>query len=127
MKLAYEANAKFIVLFNFPKYPQSNPFGILLDEHFVAMEEFWKYIQEHPGDYGKNQGRVAFVLPEYYGWGMRFPDDKIWGLWEADNLSPLIWQKMNELLEKYNTQLDIVYEHQDNNFEEYSKVIYWND
>lgn len=127
MILAYEANAKFIVLFNFPMYPESNPFGILLEEHFIAMEDFWKYIQEHSGDYGKNQGRTAFVLPKDYGWGMRYPEDKIWGLWEADSLSLLIWEKMNKLLEQYNTKLDIVYDDPDINLEEYSKVIYWND
>ena len=127
MILAYEANAKYIVLFNFPKYPKSNPFGILLDEHFMAMEDFWKYIQEHPGDYGKNQGDIAFVLPKDYGWGMRNPEDKIWGLWDADSLSLGIWEKMNKLLDQYNTQLDIVYNDPGISLEEYSKVVYWND
>ncbi len=43
MVLAYEAKAKYIILFNFPYYPESNPYGILLEEHFTALEDFWNY------------------------------------------------------------------------------------
>ena len=127
MVLAYEAKAKYIILFNFPYYPESNPYGILLEEHFTALENFWNYKLKNPKDYGKNQGNIAFVLPKDYGWGMRFPGDKIWGLWEADKLSSVIWEKMNKLIEQYSTQLDIIYEDPENKFDKYSKIIYWNE
>jgi len=127
MVLAYEAKAKYIILFNFPYYPESNPYGILLEEHFIALEDFWDYKLKNPEEYGKNQGNIGFVLPKDYGWGMRFPGDKIWGLWEADNLSLIIWEKINQLIEQYGTQLDIIYEDPENNLDEYSKIIYWNE
>jgi hypothetical protein len=127
MIIAYETKAKFIIILNFPYYPKSNPYGILLEEHFIALEDFWNYMQEYPKDYGKNQGEVAFVLPKDYGWGMRHPEDKIWGLWNADTLSPIIWEKLNILLEHYDMQLDIVYDNPNINLEEYSKIFYWDD
>jgi hypothetical protein len=127
MILAYEGNAKYIILFNFPYIPEGNPYGILLDEHFVALEDFWKYTQGHPQDYGKNQGDIAFVLPKNYGWGMRFPGDKIWGLWDADSLSINIWEKMNRLIKQHGIRLDIIYEDPEINLDKYSKVVYWNE
>jgi len=127
MVLAYEAKAKYIILFNFPYYPESNPYGILLEEHFTALEDFWNYKLKNSKDYGKKQGNIAFVLPKDYGWGMRFPGDKIWGLWEADKLSSVIWEKMNKLIELHSIQLDIIYEDPENNFDKYSQIIYWNE
>jgi hypothetical protein len=124
MILSYESGANYIILFNYPKNPDDNPYGILLDEHFVAMQQFWEYIHKHPGDYGKTKGQVAFVLPKDYGWGMRHVDDSIWGLWPADNLSPVIWDKMNKLIEQYGLQLDILYDDHNLSLSEYSKIFY---
>jgi hypothetical protein len=68
---------------------------------------------------------VALVLPKDYGWGMRTPNDKIWGLWNSDALSPIIWTKMNQLLNTYGLRLDIIYNDTTFNFEEkYSKIYY---
>jgi hypothetical protein len=100
MILSYETGAKYIILFDYPKNPADNPYGILLDEHFDAIKNFWGYIKEHPRDYGMIKGETAFVLPKDYGWGMRREDDLIWGLWPADSLSPIIWDKMNKLIER---------------------------
>ena len=124
MILSYESGANYIILFNYPENPEDNPYGILLDEHFVAMQQFWEYIHKHPGDYGKTKGQVAFVLPKDYGWGMRHVDDSIWGLWPADNLSPVIWDKMNKLTDRYGLQLDILYDDHNLSLSEYSKIFY---
>jgi len=125
MLTAYETGAKYVIIFNYPTYPEDNPYGILSEEHFAAMQQFWTYIHQHPEDYGKAKGQVAFVLPKDYGWGMRRPDCSIWGLWPADDLSSVIWDKMNRLIERYGLQLDIVYDDPRFSFNEYSEVYYW--
>jgi hypothetical protein len=126
MVSAYESGAKYVVVFNYPKFPEDNPYGVLNDGHFAAMRQFWKYVQAHPEAYGKTGGDVAFVLPKDYGWGMRFPEDSIWGLWDADKLSPIIWENMNKLIEKYGQQLDIVYDDPRFNYENYRQIYLWN-
>ena len=123
---AYEAGAKYVIVFNFPKNPETNPYGILKEEHFKAMRQFWTHLHHYPEEHGKTEGQVAFVLPKDYGWGMRRPDDLMWGLWPADDLSPVIWKNMNKPIEKYGLHLDIVYEDARFNFEKYSKVYFWN-
>jgi hypothetical protein len=126
MYTSYEAGAKYVIVFNFPQYPEGNPYGVLTEEHFTAMQQFWNYACEHPEDYGKTSGQTAFVLPKDYGWGMRQPEDKIWGLWPADNQSQIIWEKMNTLIEKYDLQLDIVYDDPRFNYENYIEIYYYN-
>ncbi len=123
---AYKAGAKYIIVFNFPKI-EGNPYGILTEDHFGAMEKFWNQVYANPSGFGEVRADVAFVLPKDYGWGMRNPDDRIWGLWNSDDLSPLIWDKMIRLLERYGSRLDIVYG--DSRFDfssKYSKIHYWN-
>ena len=128
MLTAYRAGAKYIIVFNYPTYPETNPYGILTEGQFDSMKDFWNQIHSCQKDtFGKATAQVALVLPKDYGWGMRTSTDKIWGLWEPDNLSPLIWAKMNELLEMYQLRLDIIYN--DTSFafnEKYSKIYYWN-
>jgi len=122
--VAYETGAKYVIVLNYPKYPENNPYGVLSGDHFAAMEQFWAYIHEHPEDHGKTKGQVAFVLPKDYGWGMRWLDDSIWGLWPADSLSPVIWEKMDKLIERYGLRLDILYDDPRFSFDEYSEVYY---
>ena len=126
MLAAYEAGAKYIIVFNYATYPDGTPCGILSEEHFTAMQSFWTQIHEHPLDYGKMKGEVAFVLPKDYGWGMRRSNDSIWGLWQADELSSMIWNKLNTLTERHGSRLDIIYDDSRFDFSEYSKVYYWN-
>ena len=126
MLTAYETGAKYVIVFDYPVYPENNPYGILMDEHFAAMQQFWTYIHEHPENYGKDRGQFAFVLPKDYGWGMRWPNDSIWGLWPTDTLSSVIWNRINKLVENYGFQLDIVYDDPRFAFERYSEVYYWN-
>ncbi|MCS7125217.1 MAG: hypothetical protein NZ932_07395, partial [Candidatus Bathyarchaeota archaeon] len=122
---AYKAGAKYIAIFNYPRI-ESNPYGILTEEHFKAMEDFWRLINS-PKLPKKVRARVAYVLPKDYGWGMRSPDDKIWGIWPPDSLSPLIWENMNKLIEKYGLKLDIIYD--DPRFSlktKYAAIYFWN-
>ena len=125
MITAYRAGAKYIIVFNYPKI---NPYGILEEEHFTAMKKFWSLIHCFPRSiYGRVEGKIAFVLPKDYGWGMRNLDDKTWGFWPPDDLSPLIWDNMNKLIKRYGLKLDIIYDDPRFNFEEkYSKIYFWN-
>jgi len=124
--IAYETGAKYIIVLNYPTYPETNPYGVLSDKHFAAMERFWNRIHAFPENMlGKVKGEVAFVLPKDYGWGMRWLDDSIWGLWSADSLPPVIWEKMTKLIERYGLRLDILYDDPRFSFDEYSEVYYW--
>ena len=128
MLSAYWAGAKYIVVFNYPTYPDTNPYGILSKDQFNAMKDFWNQINsDQKNTFGTSNGEVALVLPEDYGWGMRSPTDLIWGLWNSDSLSPIIWSDVNQLLKTYGLRLDIIYNDAQFNFtEKYSKIYYWN-
>ncbi|HDQ06236.1 MAG TPA: hypothetical protein ENN36_05905 [Candidatus Bathyarchaeota archaeon] len=129
MKTAYRAGAKYLIVFNYPTYPPGNPYGILEDEHFEAMQQFWSYMQHHPEEYGKTDAEAAFVLPKDYGWGMRRVEDNVWfPEWGSDDVSPLIWENMNKLTERYGLTLDIIYDDPSFGYEEkYSNIHFWND
>lgn len=127
MKISYQTGAKYVVIFNYPTYPGDNKYGILTDDHFVALETFWNYVHQNPNDYGVIKANTALVLPQDYGWGMRHPEDRIWGYWGSDELSPQIWNITQLLLEEYGFELDIVYN--DPNFpiaNKYETIYYWN-
>jgi hypothetical protein len=129
MKTAYRAGAKYVVVFNFP-YNQTNPYGILEKEHFNAMETFWDMTRSpQQNSLEKVEAETAFVLPKDYGWGMRRLDDNIWfPEWGPDNKSPLIWENMNKLIERYGLKLDIIYDDPRFGFEEkYSNIYFWSD
>jgi hypothetical protein len=125
LNVAYYSGAKYLIVFN---YPQSNPYGALTEEHFTAIETFWNQIHCFPGNLlGKVGGQVALVLPKDYGWGMRQGDDRIWGFWPADDLSPLVGERIATLINKYGLKLDIIYDDPQFNYtEKYSKIYYWN-
>ncbi|MEM2440673.1 MAG: hypothetical protein QW493_05625 [Candidatus Bathyarchaeia archaeon] len=122
---AYRAGAKYIIVFNYPKL---NEYGILAEDHFNAMKKFWDLLQHSPEALGERvDGKVAYVLPKDYGWGMRSTDDKIWGIWPPDELSPIIWEKMNKLIEKYDLKLDIIYDDPRFDFKKkYATIYLWN-
>jgi hypothetical protein len=121
---AYRAGAKYVIVFN---YPRINAYGALTEKHFLAMQQFWMQIHRFPRNiFGAINGDVAFVLPKDYGWGMRWPEDRIWGLWSSDALSPLIWDSMTKLTEKHGLKLDIVYDDALFTLREYSQVYLWN-
>jgi hypothetical protein len=129
MLMAYEAGAKYVVIFNYPKI-EGNPYGIMTDEHFEALEKFWNDITSASNLKtipDASQAEAVLVLPRNYGWGMRHPDDKIWGFWGPDEKSPQIWELSRSLLEQYGLGLDIVYD--DPAFPvtgKYPRIYYWN-
>ena len=127
MLVSYEAGADYIIIFNYPTDPPGNPYGILTDEHFEAMQKFWDYMQENPEEYGKTCAQAALVLPENYAWGMRYLEDKIWGYWGPDEKSQQIWDTYNDLLVQYGSTLDIVYDDSDfRTADIYQEIVYWN-
>jgi hypothetical protein len=122
MVLAYENGAEYILVFD---SNEDWTEGILEEEHFEALEQFWRYALDNPRS-NQVEKRVAFVLPEGYGYGFRGPEDKIWGLWEADELSLEISYHLGTLLEEYENNLDIIYD-DDLKFDEfYNKYVFWN-
>jgi hypothetical protein len=123
--LAYENGAKYIVVFDSNEnYTQ----GILMEEHLAALKQFWEYMQNNPRESSVTSDRVAYVLPKDYGYGFRGPNDRIWGLWEADNLALQICEKLGNFMEEYGPRLDIIYDEglEPGNTYGYSKLFFWN-
>jgi hypothetical protein len=124
MLLAYDNGAKYIIVFD----SDENGHSILQAEHLDAMQRFWNYTQNNQpkSNYPKSQ-RTAFILPDAYGFGFRWPTDHIWGIWQADELTANISLSIGTLLKQYGEKLDIIYDdelQQGNNG--YSQLIYWN-
>jgi len=92
MVLAYENGAKYVVVFDSNKGWTT---GILQQEHLEALKQFWQFVQVNPRNKNSSDDRVAYVLPKDYAYGFRGPNDRIWGLWEADELSEQICQSLN--------------------------------
>jgi hypothetical protein len=125
MLSAYEAGAKYVVVFNYAEN-MTEPYGTLQEEHFVALENFWNDVVQNPDiKQGSIKGETVLVLPENYGWGMRDPTDKIWGLWAADEKSEQIWNLRSSLIDEYGLTLDIVYDDPEFPVEgKYSQIFY---
>jgi hypothetical protein len=127
MHAAYEAGAEYAVIFTHPQIGNS-PYGSLTDEHFEALKKLWVEVAQNPRKASESQAEVAFVLPKNYGWGMRHPEDWIWGFWGPDAKSPQIWENSRKLLLQYGIRLDIVYD--DPVFPvagKYPLIYYWNE
>lgn len=127
MRTAYEAGAEYVVIFNYAE-DMEGPYGTLQDEHFAALERFWnEVVQSSAVKQDSIKAEAVLVLPENYGWGMRDPEDTIWGLWGPDEKSQQIWKLSQNLLDQYGLGLDIVYN--DPKFPvkgKYDQTIYWN-
>jgi hypothetical protein len=124
---AYEAGADYIVIFNYPKL-EGNDYGAMTDEHFNALERFWNNITKTDSRADFSKPEAALVLPQYYGSGMRRPDDTIWGFWGPDEKSLPIAKITDKLLEQYGLGLDIVYADPAYPISEvnYKTIYYWN-
>jgi hypothetical protein len=125
--MAYENGAKYFVVFDYAKDQATNvTHGILQQEHLDALQQFWQYVKRNPKPAVPSE-RVAYVLPKDYAYGFRGPNDNIWGLWNADDLSTKIWNDANTLANQYGSALDIVYEDTlQNHAFNYSKLVFWN-
>ena len=126
MEAAYNAGAKYITIFDYPYNFSDNPYGVMTEGHFLALEQFWNQVVTKATPTSA-RAQAALVLPKDYGWGMRNPTDKIWGFWGPDDKSPIIWNATQTLLSRYGLRLDIIYD--DPAFPtqgNYSKIYYWN-
>jgi len=127
MRAAYEAGAEYAVIFTHPQIGGS-PYGSLTDEHFEALEKLWVEVAQNPRKASESQAEAVLVLPKNYGWGMRRPEDWIWGFWGPDEKSPQIWENSRKLISQYGIRLDIVYD--DPAFpvaDKYPLIYYWNE
>lgn len=125
LKVSYESGAEYAIVFNYA--PDVNGTGLLQDEHYLAIERFWKEIVQNPEARNDITIEDALVLPADYGWGMRNINDTIWGLWQPDDKAAQIWNNIQNLLSSKDGRLDIIYEDsaaQTNNL--YSEVHCWN-
>jgi hypothetical protein len=126
MRMAYEAGAKYVMIFNYPKI-NYNPYGILFDEHFEALERFWNEVVRNPKVIpGSIKAEAALVLPENYGCACARAEVRIW-YWGSDELSLQIQDLSSKLLSQYSLRLDIVYN--DSSYPvagKYPQIYYWN-
>lgn len=127
MKTSYECGAEYVIVFNYSP-DMTGPYGTLQDEHFQALERFWNDVVQNPNvKHGAIKAEAVLVLPKDYGWGMRNPQDSIWGLWNADSTSQQIWAQLQNKLQQYGSKLDIVYDDPAYPIAgKYSQDHYWN-
>ena len=126
--LAYENGAKYILVFDTNK---NYTHGVLKEEgRLDALKRFWRYAIDNPRPSDPPSDRIAYVLPKDYAYGFRRPDDKIWGLWDADdyNDSFKINKEVGSLIRKSQNRLDIIYDDglEPNNSYGYSELFFWN-
>jgi hypothetical protein len=124
MLASYQAGADYIIIFN---YPILDSYGVMKNEHFAALKNFWNTITTKTFD-DLSQPNAVLVLPNNYGWGIRHQTDNIWGFYQPDDKAPQIASIMNKLLTQYGASLDIVYDDPAYpvTLAGYQNVYYWN-
>jgi hypothetical protein len=125
MLASYEAGAKYIAVFNYPY--EGGAYGTLTNDQFNALQRFWNDITTKK--FADLSAPLAvLVLPKNFGWGMRNPNDTIWGFWTTDNRTQEVAVITSKLLSYYGASLDIVYEDQAYPVTKgnYQHVYYWN-
>jgi hypothetical protein len=129
MVLAYENDAKYIVVFDSPdNQTATTDLGILTKDHVDAIEKFWNYASTHSRP-GGDPAENAYVLPTDFGFGFRGPADTIWGLWPSNATAVKIWDDANRLIAQHGMNLDIVYEMLSNGDPVrlmYNQLTFWN-
>jgi hypothetical protein len=127
MRIAYGCGAKYIVLFNFYE-DDDNPYGTMQDEHFLALNDFWNDMLRNPNEKrGKTEAQEVIILPKNYGCGMRWKEDKIWGVLKPDENSFHIWNMLQNTLASNDFKTDIIYD--DSEYPatgKYQQLLYWN-
>ena len=123
MVLAYQNGAKYILVFDTNEGWTEN---VLTQEHLDAMQRFWIYAQNHPRPQNTTYVRTAAVLPEDYAYSFRGPSDRVWGLWQPDELTVNISASVLDLLEIYGGSLDLIYPSPNQDNVGYRNVIAWN-
>jgi hypothetical protein len=113
MQTAYECGAKYIVLFNYYG-DNASPYGTMEQQHFEALQTFWQQTVLNPNSqWGSIKADSAVVLPHNYGYGGRWMDDHVWGIFKSDNQTRQIWNVTQQALQEHGLQTDIVYTDQD--------------
>ncbi|MCW3999083.1 MAG: hypothetical protein NWE93_02455 [Candidatus Bathyarchaeota archaeon] len=110
LETAYQCGAKYLIIFNY--YSQdSGEYGTMQTEHFEALHTFWKN-EIIEGQHSPNSivADAALVLPPNYGWGSRWAQDKIWGIYPADEQTLRIWDTMQKTLKDYGLKVNVVFE-----------------
>ncbi|MCW4000883.1 MAG: hypothetical protein NWE93_11650 [Candidatus Bathyarchaeota archaeon] len=127
MRTSYECGAKYVVVFNYAEN-MTGPYGTLQEEHFGALERFWRDVVQNPlVGYGSVKAEAAFVLPKNCGWGLRNIDDTVWGLWTPSEEYRQFWPRLQDALAKHGGRLDIIYDDPAYPFtDKYSQVYFWN-
>jgi hypothetical protein len=111
LKTSYECGAKYLVLFNYYEEGKSNPYGTLKDEHFKALEDFWKGVVKNPQiSSGSVKADSVLVLPKNYGGGLRWREDIVWGVFKANETTGRIWDLTQSSLNNHTYTLDIVFD-----------------
>jgi hypothetical protein len=125
MLTSYEAGAKYITIFDYP-YNQT-AYGALSDKQLLALQRFWNDVTTKKFT-DLSTPEAVLVLPHNFGWGMRNPNDTIWGFWLSDNRTLPIAIGISELLAYYGPSLDIVFDDPAYPFANvpYQHVYYWN-
>jgi len=125
LALAYACGAKYAAVFSYPKIGEH---GTLTEEHFEALEKFWDTLHNDPQRLDFSPADIAYIVPADYGFGFRHPDDTIWGLFPADELSEKIYTDVETLTNRYGTQLNIFYDEPQTYplLKNYREVFYWN-
>ena len=125
MLMGYQAGAKYIAIFNYPT--DGSVYGVMDEDHFIALERFWNDIHQKSYE-DLSLPNAALILPHNYGWGMRYPNDTIWGFWSTDAKTETIAVAMSKLLAMYGPSLDIIYEDAAHPaaLGNYKTVYYWN-
>ena len=131
--LSYDSGAKYAAIFDYaetgsnpPKSYQPSEYGILQDDHFEALKNFWKYVQQNPNKQSSLKADAGFVLPQDFGFGLRGVQDNIWGIFAGNSSSQAAWTEINNCLSQYGSRLDIMFDDSDFNgsmTEDYSTLI----
>ncbi len=113
MNTLYECGAKYIVLFNY--YGENaGKYGTMEQQHFDALQAFWEQTVMNPDkQWGSIKADSVVVLPHNYGYGARWMDDHIWGVFKPDIQTHEIWKTMQQALEEQGLKTDVVYADQD--------------
>jgi parallel beta-helix repeat protein len=125
MVLAYDSGASYIAVYD---SSQNYANTTLTPDHFKALKDFWNYVQQNPDKHGNLKADTALVLPQDYGFGFRSQDDSVWQYHNASSWTQKLYSDAQNLLNQYNSSLDIVYS--DLQFHNtiqstYSTVLYW--
>ena len=110
MQKAYVCGAKYLVLFNY-YHDEDNPYGTMQEAHFEALENFWNNVIKNPQiKQGSTKADTVLILPQNHGCGMRWREDKIWGIFKSDEQAQHLWDLMQITVQKHGLKTDIIYE-----------------